>query len=140
MDQKLAYIEHAKDINRKVLGRWATISKYTNRNWGFRQHVIVRLIEVLIYSRIHYAGTVWINNRSIKEVESAWYRTIKTAKMILGVLPLNISNKVNSVKHILKLNIFPNKEDPLKHLIDDQMKSGSYTKSVNHAIKKFKPD
>ena len=79
MDRKLTYIEHAKDINRKVLGRWATICKYTNRNWGFRQHVIVRLIEVLIYSRIHYAGTVWINNRSIKEVESAWYRTIKAA-------------------------------------------------------------
>ena len=139
MDRKLTYIEHAKDINRKILGRWPTICKYTNRNWGFRQHVIVRLIEVLIYSRIHYAGTVWINNRSIKEVESAWYRTIKaalgavfnvrltTAEMILGVLPLNISNKVNSVKHILKLNIFPNKEDPLKHLIEDQMKSGSYS-------------
>ena len=53
--------------------------------------------------------------------------TLTTAEMILGVLPLNISNKVNSVKHILKLNIFPNKENPLKHLIDDQMKSGSYS-------------
>ena len=115
MDRKLTYIEHAKDINRKILGRWATICKYTNRNWGFRQHVIVRLIEVLIYSRIHYAGTVWINNRSIKEVESAWYRTIKaalgavfnvrltTAEMILGVWPFDISNKVNSVEHILKV-------------------------------------
>ena len=50
-----------------------------------------------------------------------------TAKLILGVLPLNISNKVNSVKHILKLNIFPNKEDLLKHFIDDQRKSGSYS-------------
>ena len=29
MDRKLTYIEHAKDINRKVLGRWATICKYT---------------------------------------------------------------------------------------------------------------
>ena len=47
--------------------------------------------------------------------------------MILGVLPLNISNKVNSLKHILKLNLFPSKGDPLKHLIDDQMKSGRYS-------------
>jgi len=139
MDRKLTYIDHAKDINRKILGRWATICKYTNRNWGFRQHVIVRLIEVLIYSRIHYAGTVWINNRSIKEIESAWYRTIKaalgavfnvrisTAEMILGVLPLTISNKVNSVKHLLKLNIFPDIEDPLKKLINTQTQLGSYS-------------
>ena len=139
MDRKLTYIDHAKDINRKILGRWATICKYTNRNWGFRQHVIVRLIEVLIYTRIHYAGTVWINNRSIKEVEGAWYRTIKAAlgavfnvklsiaEMILGVLPLTISNKVNSVKHLLKLNIFPNIEDPLKKLVDNHTKTGSYS-------------
>ena len=128
MDRKLTNIDHAKDINRKILGWWATICKYTNRNWGFRQHVIVRLIEVLTYLRIHYTGTVWINNCSIKEIESAWYRTIKaalgavfnvrisTAEMMLGVLPLTISNKVNSVKHLLKLNIFPDIEDPLKKL------------------------
>ena len=71
MDRKLTYIDHAKDINRKILGRWATICKYTNRNWRFRQNVDVRLIEVLIYTLIHYAGTVWINNQSIKEVKSA---------------------------------------------------------------------
>ena len=77
--------------------------------------LIVRLIEVLICSQIHYAGAVWIKNRSIKEVESAWYRTIKasscavfntklsTAEMILGVWPFDISNKVNSVEHILKV-------------------------------------
>ena len=130
MDRKLTYIDHAEDINRKILGRWATICKYTNRNWGFRQHVIVRLTEDLIYTRIHYAGTVWINNQSIKEVESAWYRTIKaalgavfnmglsTAEMILGVLPLPIANKVNSVKHFLKPNIFPNVEDPCKKLVN----------------------
>jgi len=142
MDRKLTYIDHAKDINRKILGRWATICKYTNRNWGFRQHVIVRLIEVLIYSRIHYAGTVWINNRSIKEIESAWYRTIKaalgavfnvrisTAEMILGVLPLTISNKVNSVKHLLKLNIFPDIKDPLKKLINAQTQLGSFNETI----------
>ena len=51
MDRKLTYINHAKDINRNMLGRWAPICKlYINRNWGFRQHVIVRLIEVIIYS------------------------------------------------------------------------------------------
>ena len=89
-------------------GQWATICKSTNRNWGFRQHVIVRLIEVPIYSRIHYAGTVWINNRRIKEVEGAWYRTIKaalgavfntrltTAEIILNVLPQIKLNEAHS--------------------------------------------
>jgi len=73
------------------------------------------------------------------KIESAWYRTIKaalgavfnvrisTAEMILGVLPLTISNKVNSVKHLLKLNIFPDIEDPLKKLINAQTQLGSYS-------------
>ena len=45
MDRKLKYIEHGKDINRKILGRWVMICKHTNRNWGFKQHVIVRLLS-----------------------------------------------------------------------------------------------
>ena len=53
MDRKLNYIEHGKEINRKIQFCWVSICKYTNRNWGFRQHVIIRLMEVLIAICIH---------------------------------------------------------------------------------------
>lgn len=144
MDKNLKYIEHGKDIKNRILGRWSTICKYTNRNWGFRQHVIVRLIEVLISTCIHYAGVVWINNKSIQEVESVWYRMIKAAtgavfniklslaEVILGVLPLVVSNRINSVKHYLKLNIFPTTEDPLVTLINEQLESISYNRLTNN--------
>ena len=58
MDRELKYIEHGKDINRKILRCWVMICKHTNRNWGLKQHVIVRLLEVLITICIHYAGVV----------------------------------------------------------------------------------
>ena len=88
------------------------ICKHTNRNWGFKQHVIVRLLEVLIATCIHYAGVVWINPHSIKEVEKLWYKIIKSAvgavfsiktslaEAILGVQPITVSNKINSIKQI----------------------------------------
>lgn len=149
MDKSLKYIEHGKDIKNRILGRWSTICKYTNRNWGFRQHVIVRLVEVLIATCVHYAGVVWINNRSIREIESTWYRMLKAAtgavfnvklslaEIILGVLPITVSNRTNSVKHYLKLNIFPTTEDPLKLLINEQLESTSYNKLTNNMKEVF---
>ena len=140
MDKKLSYIDHAKSVKTKVVGRWATICKYTNRNWGFKQHVIVRLIEVLLYTRIHYAGTVWINDKTIRELESSWYRPIKAAlgaifhvkhslaEAIMGVLPIQISNKVNSIKHFLKLNILPCDNDPLKRLVEEQIQDNQHSR------------
>ena len=140
MDNKLSYVEHGKDINKKILGRWVMICKYTNRNWGFRQHVIVRLVEVLIATCIQYAGIIWINNRSIKEVEHVWYKMLKsalgavfnvklaTSEAILGVPPIAISNRVNSIKHVLKLNIFDQSDgDPLKDFIISHLKSNNYS-------------
>lgn len=149
MDKSLKYIEHGKDIKNRILGRWSTICKYTNRNWGFRQHVIVRLVEVLIATCVHYAGVVWINNRSIREIESTWYRMLKAAtgavfnvklslaEIILGVIPITVSNRTNSVKHYLKLNIFPTTEDPLKLLINEQLESTSYNKLTNNIKEVF---
>ena len=93
MDRELKYIEHGKDINRKILGRWVMICKHTNRNWGFKQHVIVRLLEVLIATCSHYAGVVWINPQSIKEAEKLCYKIIKSA----GLFHLHVWSR-NSLK------------------------------------------
>lgn len=151
MDHKLSYIDHGKEINRKILGRWVTICKHTNRNWGFKQHVIVRLLEVIVATCIQYAGIIWINNRSIGEVEQTWYRILKSAtgavfnislslaEAILGVLPLSISNKVNSIKHLLKLNIFSdaNDRDPLKGFIGNHLQSNNYSHLISRVKDTF---
>ena len=140
MDRKLKYIEHGKDINRKILGRWVMICKHTNRNWGFKQHVIVRLLEVLIATCIHYAGVVWINPHSIKEVEKLCYKIINStvgavfniktslAEAILGVQPITVSNKINSIKHLLKLNIFHDTDDPMKQFVTSHLRSFKHSK------------
>ena len=143
MDKRLSYIDHGIEINKKLLGRWAMICKYTNRNWGFKQNVIVRLIEVIVASCIQYAGIVWINNISRKKVNHIWYKMLKSAlgavfnvkleiaEVILGVLPIFIANKMNSVKHILKLNFVDGEEDsqndPLQEFINDHLKSNKYS-------------
>ena len=86
MDKNLAYIDHGKEINKKILHRWVSIYKYTNCNWGFRQHVIIRLMEVLMGKCICYAGIVWLNKRSIMEVEGTWYKVLKAATGAVSTL------------------------------------------------------
>ena len=130
IDCNLSYIEHGKDVNRKLLHRWAKLCKHSNKNWGFKQHVTIRLTETLVSSCIQYAGIVWLNWRSIKEVEVIWYKIIKSAvgavfnvrksliETIVGVPPITITNRINTVKHFLKLNIFNIPHDPLRqHLM-----------------------
>ena len=94
IDRSLKYIEHGKQVANKILGRWCTICKYTNRNWGFRQQIIVRLLEVLIGTCIQYAGVVWINMKSIAEVEPIWYKVLKSA---IGVV-FNIKASLAEIK------------------------------------------
>ena len=142
LDKDLSYIEHGKYVNRKALHKWVTICKYTNRNWGFKQHVIVRLLEVLLGTCICYAGIVWMNTKSLAEVKSTWYKVLKsatgavfnikleTAEILLGVPPLETQNRINSIKHILKMNILPPMKDPLKDLICHQLSSTSYCRAT----------
>ena len=128
MDQKLSYIDHGQKINRKILSRWVTICKFSNRNWGFKQHVIVCLLEVLVGTCIQYAGIIWINQKSVQEVNGIWYKMLKSAvgavfhidqntlEAILGVLPIEISCRINMIKHFLKLVINKSPADPLMDL------------------------
>ena len=96
---------------------------------------------------ICYAGIVWINQKSISEIERTWYKVLKaatgavfnikrtTAETLLGVLPLQLQNRVNSVKHMLKLNILPPRKDPLKELICNQLASTSRYSRVTWRVK-----
>ena len=68
MDKGLSYVDHGKMINNKILYRWVSICKYSNCNWGFRQHVIVCLLEVIMDTCVCYAGIIWFNRKSLSEV------------------------------------------------------------------------
>ena len=126
VDEKMSYIPHSKKVNNKLNGSWANMCKYTNKHYGFNQSVITQIAKSYFISSLQYAGHVWQNSKSIKEIESIWYKIIKSAvgatfnirlsvaEVILGLPPLSVQNNVNQVKHYLKLNIRPAVEDKLR--------------------------
>ena len=130
IDEKLSYQAHSQMILNRLLGKWAVICKYSNNHWGFNQKIIAQITKSIILSILHYAGLIWITNKNIAEIESLWYRIIKAAtgavfnvrkciaEVIVGLPPLKIQNKINTVKHYLKLNINPDPEDKVRELIE----------------------
>ena len=129
IDEKLSYQAHSQMILNRLLGKWAVICKYSNNHWGFSQKIIAQITKSIILSILHYAGLVWITNKNLAEIESLWYRIIKAAtgavfnvrkciaEVIIGLPPLKIQNKINTVKHYMKLNINPDPEDKVRELI-----------------------
>ena len=142
IDSKLSYIEHGKQIYKKILVRWVKICKYTNRNWGFNQHVIVRLLEVLVSTCVQYAGLIWINKRSLEQIEKVWYKMLKAAvgavfnvkqsiaEVILGIPPILVTTQVNEIKHMLKLNIVKHVNDPLSQLVLTELQNSKYNPTI----------
>ena len=126
MDEKLSYKPHAEEVHKKLLARWIMLCKYTNRNWGLNQHVMVQLIKALFMSLLHYAGHIWMKPRNMIDIDKLWYRILKTivgavfniklstAEVILGLPPLSVQNHINKIKHFLKLNISQAPVDALK--------------------------
>ena len=129
LDEKLSYISHSKKVNQKLSGSWVNMCEYTNRNYGFNQRVITQITKSYFLSSLHYAGMIWQNTKSIKEIESMWYKIMKSAigaifnirlslaEVILGLVPLQLQNVINQVKHYLKMNIRPSTEDKLRDFI-----------------------
>ena len=125
IDNKLSYKEHSEMVFRQLNYRWVTICKYSNRNWGFNQQVLVRLLKTLFLSKLFYAGHVWLDDKTLIDIEKLWYKIIKAAvgavfnikqvlaEVILGLPPILLVNEINKVKHYLKLNIQKTKWDIL---------------------------
>ena len=126
IDNKLNYEEHSRSIFNQLNNRWVNICKYSNRNWGFNQKVLVRLLQTIFLSKLYYAGHVWINNKNVQDINKLWYKIIKAAtgavfnikqalaEVILGLPPLLLVNDINKVKHYLKINIQKTRWDQLK--------------------------
>ena len=131
MDENLTYQNHSNMVHQKLLFRWVTICKYSNRNWGFNQKVIVRLTKTLFLSVMFYAGLVWMKDSNMKAIKQLWYKLVKSGvgavfniklalgEVILGMPPLEVLQKVYSVKHYLKIGIFQSDTDRLRLLISD---------------------
>ena len=129
MDEDLTYMDHSREVNKKLITKWAIICQYCNKNWGFTQRVLIQLVRTLFLSTLFYVGHIWINERTMNDINKLWYKIIKTTigavfnirlslgETILGLPPLQTVNSINMIKHYLKLNIRKLEEDRLKDLI-----------------------
>ena len=107
------------------------IQLYCNRNWGFSQKVMVELIRTLFLSCMFYASHLWMNKKNMKDINSLYYKILKSTvgavfnvrqsitEVILGLPPIYTQNKVNQIKHYLKININNVPLDRLKGNIQD---------------------
>ena len=115
IDNKLSYKPHSALVLKKLNFKWHQISTYCNRNTGLNQRVMVSLIRTLFISCLCYAGHLWMKKQNLQEINKLWYKILKTtigavfnislstAEMILGLPPILIQNKINRIKHYLKL-------------------------------------
>ena len=135
IDENLSYIPHSQAVLNNLNYRWATLCKFSNRHWGFSQRVMLYLVVTLFISKLSYAGHIWITEQNIKEIEKLWYRILKAiigavlnikysiAEIILGIPPISIQNKVNRLKHFLKLNNQPIENDRYKEFLESAFNS-----------------
>ena len=130
VDSKLKFdLLHGQSVYSRLIHRWSSILKHGNKNWGLSYRVTINLIKVLFLPCLFYGGVVWINQCSITEINKLWYKILKSTlgatlnvklelcDIITGLPPLMVQNSVNTIKHMLKLNICKNENDPLRTLV-----------------------
>ena len=126
IDEDLTYHLHSQDVLKSLNSKWAVLCKYSNRHWGFNQQVMIYLLKALFISKLSYASHIWITKNNLKEINKLWYHMLKSitgavlnlsqnvAELILGVPPITIQTKINSIKHFLKLINKPVQNDTYK--------------------------
>ena len=118
---------------------------------GLNQIVTIRLNRVLIFSSLFYGSIVWMNNGNMKAINSLWYKLSKSAvgpifnvnssllEVILGTPPLEIQNRIMTVKHYLKCVTDQDDNHQDKHLsfILNELAARNFAVE-NHIRKVFK--
>ena len=144
IDEDLNYNSHSKMILKSLYGRWATVCKYTNKHWGFNLQVMLYLLKTLFISKLSYAGHIWITKHNITEISSLWYHILKSiigavpnlkyniAEIILGIPPILIQTKVNSIKHFLKTNNQPIQNDIYKLFLSTNYNAATKEPKIIH--------
>ena len=106
LDKKLNFKEHSKAIYNKLVYRWICMSRYSNRNWGMNQLVIVRVFKAILFSSLFYGSMIWMSPTNLKEINTLWYKIAKAAtgaifnvsgtilNVILSLPPLLVTAKI----------------------------------------------
>ena len=114
-DKDLKFKDHSAMVYRKLAFRWVSVCKYSNRNWGFSQQVMVQLIKSIFQSCLFYASHIWMRQDNMVDINRLWYKLLKSsvgavlnvrldiAEVILGIPPIQTMNKISRIKHCLKL-------------------------------------
>ena len=115
LDSKLSFKQHIHDVYNKLIYRWVCLSRYTNRNWGMNQKVLVRLAMTVMFSSLFYGSLIWQTNANMLELNKLWHKVAKSAvgavfnvqnailEVIRGIPQLWVTNRILSVKHYLKV-------------------------------------
>lgn len=148
IDEDLTFKEQSKDVYNKLTTRWNMIRMYCNRNWGFTQRIVIQLVKTLFLSCMLYGSHIWMSSKNMSEINSLYYQILKTSvgaifnvkqsicEIIVGVPPVHIQNKMNQIKHYLKLNINDVPSDTLKKTVKDYMSNPARRPvELNNAIK-----
>ena len=147
LDENLSFKEHGKMVLQKLNYKWSQICKYSNSQWGFNQRVMVQLIKTIFHSTIFYAGIVWINQKSLDEITSLYYKIIKSAigavfnvrksiiEVILGIPPLELINQTNIIKHYLKILLVDSPVDRMKELILKELANQSPNNDIRYHMR-----
>ena len=145
LDENLDFKDHSEHVLNKLQKLWYTISQYSNRHWGFNKSVLTHVIKTLFLPTLFYASHIWMSKENMKDINTLYYKIIKAAigavfnirqtfaEIILGIAPLSITNDINQIKHILKLNMTQIPEDRLRKLIEEEIQNNE--SKVNYVIR-----
>ena len=108
---------------------------------------MVELTRTLFLSCLFYGSHLWINQKNMKDINSLYYKILKStvgavfnvrqsiAEIILGRPPINIQNKVNQIKHYLKIISSEVPEDPLLKTIQSITSSNSVPGDIHRLFR-----
>jgi hypothetical protein len=137
MDKKLSFKGHSQAVYNKLIYRWVCLCRYSNRNWGLNQAVMIRIVKIIMFSSLFYGCMIWMSNANMAEIHKLWYKVAKSAvgavynvqnalvEVILGVPPLQIAKRIITVKHYLKVLYGP--PDIHMEFISHQIKEDNVT-------------
>ena len=138
LDRKLSFKQHSENMLNNLIYRWVCISRYTNRNWGLNQRVLVCLAKTFMFSTLFYGSLVWQTNANLMQLNRIWYKVAKSAigavfnvqqaiaEVVLGVPPLSVMGRIVSVKHYLKA-LCTSPDDIHRNFLLEEVKSGNST-------------
>ena len=145
LDENLNFKDHSQYVLKKLQKLWYTISQYSNRHWGFNKSVLTHIIKTLFLPTLFYASHIWMTKENMKDINTLYYKIIKAAvgavfnirltfaEIILGIAPITITNDINQIKHILKLNMTEIHEDRLRDFVKEEVKSNESV--VNYILR-----